>query len=131
VSVTALSVSCNHCETATCIRVCPAKAIARRDDGIVLFDDKKCLGCRQCEQFCPYGAPQFNEQLKTMHKCTMCVDRIDQNLEPACATLCPTGALKWAEWDTIKDEGADRVPGYASPVLTRPRMRFVTNGWGK
>ena len=131
VSVTALSVSCNHCETATCIRVCPAKAISRRADGIILFDDKKCLACRQCEQFCPYGAPQFNETLKRMQKCTMCADRIDQKLEPACATLCPTGALQWVEWDSIKDAGTDRVGGYSSPDLTRPRMRFVTNGWGK
>lgn len=128
--VTALSISCNHCEAATCIRVCPPKAITRRADGIILFDSEKCLGCRQCEQFCPYGAPQFHEASKKMQKCTMCVDRIDQKLEPACATLCPTGALRWGDWDTLNTSGADRVPGYASPDLTKPRMRFVTNRWG-
>ena len=130
VSVTALSISCNHCETATCIKVCPAKAITRRSDGILLIDQDRCLGCRQCEQFCPYGAPQFNATLNKMQKCTMCADRVDQKLEPACATLCPTGALKWGEWDTVRTVGTDRVPGYSSPDLTRPRMRFVTNGWG-
>jgi anaerobic dimethyl sulfoxide reductase subunit B len=131
VTVTALSISCNHCEAATCIKVCPAKAISRRADGIVVTDGAKCVACRQCEEFCPYGAPQFNEQVRRMMKCTMCSDRIADTLEPACATLCPTGALKWGDWDTLKNAGTDRVTGYASPELTRPRMRFVAAGWGR
>lgn len=131
VSATALSISCNHCDTATCIKVCLGKAISRRADGIVLIDEQRCLACHQCEEFCPYGAPQFNTQIKKMQKCTMCVDRVDQGLQPACATLCPTGALQWGDWDQIKDKGVDRVPGYASPALTRPRMRFETGKWGK
>jgi Fe-S-cluster-containing dehydrogenase component len=131
IAVTALSGACNHCETATCIKACPLKAISRRTDGIVLIDQTICQGCRECEQFCPYGAPQFNNATKRMEKCVMCVDRVDQGLQPACATLCPTGALQWGDWDTLKANGADRVPGFANPALTKPRMRFVTNGWGK
>ena len=131
VRAVALSISCNHCEEATCVKVCPAKAITRRADGIVLIDGKRCLGCRQCQSFCPYDAPVFNEASKQMQKCTMCADRVDQNLQPACATLCPTGALVWSDWDAIRRVSEDRVSGYPSPDLTRPRMRFVTAGWGK
>lgn len=131
VPVISLSISCNHCETPTCIRVCPAKAITRRADGIVIVDEQRCLGCRECEQFCPYGAPQFNTQLKRMQKCSMCFGRVDEGLQPACATLCPTGALQWGDWETIKTSGADRTTGFSPPELTRPRIRFVTNGWGR
>lgn len=130
-NLTSLSIACNHCETATCVKVCPVKAISRRSDGIIVTNTSKCLACRQCEQFRPYGAPQFNAVLKRMEKCTMCVDRVDQGLQPACAALCPTGALQWLDWDSIKNSGADRVPGFTSPDLTHPRVRFVTNGWGK
>lgn len=131
VRVSWLSGACNHCENAICIKVCPVKAIARRADGIVLIDQSKCLGCRQCEKFCPYGAPQFNVAEKKMQKCTMCTDRVEKNLAPACATLCPTGALQWGDWEQLQKQGADRVDGFANPALTKPRIRFVTTGWGK
>lgn len=131
VQVVALSISCNHCEDATCVKVCLGKALTRGADGIVTLNVSKCIGCRQCEQFCPYGAPQFNESEKKMYKCTMCPERVEKGLQPACATLCPTGALQWGDWDKISKQGADRVAGFANPGLTKPRMRFVTEGWRK
>jgi anaerobic dimethyl sulfoxide reductase subunit B (iron-sulfur subunit) len=131
VTVSSLSIACNHCADATCVKVCPVKAVTRRSDGIITIDGSRCLACRQCEQFCPYGAPQFNTALKRMEKCTMCLDRTDQGLQPACATLCPTGALKWGDWDTFRNVGTDRVNGFPSPNLTKPRVRFVTTGWGE
>ena len=131
VAVTWLSISCNHCENATCVKVCPGRAISRRADGIILVDENACLSCRQCQAFCPYGAPQFNEATKHIQKCTMCADRVDQGLQPACVALCPTGALKWGDWETIRNIGSDRYPGFPSPDLTKPRVRFVTSGWTK
>lgn len=131
VTVTALSIACNHCEAATCVKVCLGKALSRRADGVVMLDQAACVGCRQCEKFCPYGAPHFNEAKKKMQKCEMCPDRLAQNLEPACAALCPTGALKWGDWDEIRRQGAERMRGFPAPDLTRPRVRFVNSGWGK
>jgi anaerobic dimethyl sulfoxide reductase subunit B (iron-sulfur subunit) len=130
IATQALSLACNHCDNAYCMKVCPGKAISRRADGIVLIDRNKCLSCRQCEAFCPYGAPQFNTLTRKMEKCTMCVDRIDQGLQPACATLCPTGALQWGKWEDIQTQGAGAVPGFTDPVYTRPNIRFVTGPWG-
>ena len=113
------------------MKACPLKAISRRSDGIIVIDQTICAGCGECRRFCPYQAPQLNVAERKMQKCFMCTDRIEKGLQPACATLCPTGALKWGEWDTIKSQGTDRVPSFTGPDLTKPRVRFVTKGWGE
>lgn len=125
----ALSLACNHCENAACQKVCPVQAIWRRDDGIVLIDSDTCIGCRLCEMHCPYQVPDYNPAKKKVEKCTMCVDRVDQNLQPACATLCPTGALQWGEWNEIKGKGSDRVDSFTNPAYTSPRIRFISQAW--
>lgn len=122
-----LSSACNHCDTAWCMMVCPVKAITRRsEDGTIQIDQSRCVGCRQCAAFCPYQAPQFNERTMKMEKCTGCFDRIETGLEPACATICPTGALQFGEWDDIRTQGVDRVPNFTNPAQTRPHIRFIT-----
>lgn len=129
VTTQAASLACNHCDEAWCVKACPVKAISRRADGLVLIDHDKCLGCRECEKFCPYHAPAFNEVTKKMEKCTMCADRVDNGLAPACATLCPTDALKWGLWSDIASQGAGSIPGFTDPQYTKPNIRFVTDGW--
>ena len=126
----ALSLACNHCDNPLCLKACPVRAIWRRADGIVLIDSDRCLGCRMCEKFCPYNAPQFNVRTRKMEKCTMCFDRIDQKLEPACAAVCPTAALTWGRWDEISGKGVGQVEGFSNPALTLPSIRFVTTPWG-
>ncbi|MDH5378522.1 MAG: 4Fe-4S dicluster domain-containing protein, partial [Gammaproteobacteria bacterium] len=88
--------SCLHCEDPPCVPVCPTGAsFKREEDGIVLVDYDKCIGCKYCSWACPYGAREFDEQGKVMKKCTLCVDRIyDQQLpeeerKPACVMACP------------------------------------------
>jgi len=83
--------SCMHCETADCVTVCPTGASYKRpEDGIVLIDQDKCMGCNYCSWACPYGARELDRSSGTMKKCTLCVDRIyDQALpveerQPAC-----------------------------------------------
>lgn len=129
--VSAISLSCNHCENALCMKACPAKAIWRRDDGLVIVNREKCLGCGQCRQFCPYEAPQMNQRTRQMEKCTGCFVRVEAELRPACATMCPTGALQWGKWQELSGQGTDRIEGFQSPTLTRPAIRFVTAPWGK
>lgn len=131
VKMQALSSACNHCENPYCAKVCPTKSISRRADGVVLIDPRTCIGCGQCAKFCPYGAPQLNTVTRKMEKCTFCVDRQEEGLEPACATLCPTGALKFGKWEDLQRVGADRTDGFANPAQTRPRIRFVTAGFGR
>jgi len=91
--------SCMHCEDPPCVPVCPTGAsFKREEDGIVLVDYDKCVGCKYCSWACPYGAREFDPDQGVMKKCTLCVDRIyDESLpedrrKPACVLACPAGA---------------------------------------
>ena len=92
-----VSTACQHCSNPVCLEVCPAAAISKRADGIVLIDDTKCIGCRYCQWACPYGAPQFNEETKAMTKCNFCYDLQDQGLNPACVDACVMRCLHFGD----------------------------------
>ena len=117
-----LSVSCMHCEDPACVNVCPAKAIEKRDDGIVLVDADKCIGCHYCEWACPYGAPQFDPDEGTMRKCDFCVDVVDQGEAPYCVAACPMRALDFGELDELRAKYGDTsaIEPLPSPDLTKP-----------
>ncbi|HQX33213.1 MAG TPA: 4Fe-4S dicluster domain-containing protein [Dokdonella sp.] len=96
--------SCLHCETPACVTVCPTGASYKRaEDGIVLVDEDKCIGCQLCAWACPYGAREFSAKRGVMQKCTLCVDRIyNETLEPAdrqpaCVKACPTRARHFGD----------------------------------
>jgi len=91
--------SCLHCEDPPCVPVCPTGAsYKRKQDGIVLVDYDKCIGCKYCSWACPYGARELDEKQKVMKKCTLCVDRVhnpslpEGDRLPACVKACPTSA---------------------------------------
>jgi Fe-S-cluster-containing dehydrogenase component len=103
--------SCLHCEEPPCVPVCPTGASYKRaEDGIVLVDYDKCIGCKYCAWACPYGAREIDEARQVMTKCTLCVDRIhDEQLakedrKPACVKACPTGARLFGD---VKDPDSD------------------------
>jgi Fe-S-cluster-containing dehydrogenase component len=96
--------SCLHCETPDCVTVCPTGASYKRaEDGIVLVDEDKCIGCQLCAWACAYGAREFSEQRGVMQKCTLCVDRIynesfeEADRQPACVMACPTRARHFGD----------------------------------
>ncbi len=92
-----LSLACNHCEVPACMHSCPALAYERHPEtGAVLIKSDSCIGCRYCSWACPYGAPRFEPDAGVMGKCTFCSHRLSDGLKPACAELCPTGALDYA-----------------------------------
>jgi Fe-S-cluster-containing dehydrogenase component/formate-dependent nitrite reductase membrane component NrfD len=84
---------CNHCDDAPCVEICPTRALFRRDDGIVDFDNNRCIGCKACMQACPYDALYLDPATHTAAKCNFCAHRIEMNLEPACVIVCPTQAI--------------------------------------
>jgi DMSO reductase iron-sulfur subunit len=80
---------CMHCGKPACLAACPVGAITKRqEDGVVLINKDRCIGCRYCAWACPYGAPQYNAESKVMEKCTLCIHRITKGLLPACVTTC-------------------------------------------
>ncbi len=115
--------SCLHCEEPPCVPVCPTGASYKRaEDGIVLVDYDKCIGCGYCSWACPYGARELDGREKVMKKCTLCVDRIyDQSLpeaerKPACVLACPTSARIFGDVHEPDSEAARAIReqgGYA------------------
>lgn len=96
--------SCLHCENAACVTVCPTGASYKRvEDGIVLVNEDKCIGCKLCSWACPYGAREFDSDQGVMKKCTLCIDRIynenlpEQERVPACVATCPTSARHFGD----------------------------------
>jgi Fe-S-cluster-containing dehydrogenase component len=83
---------CNQCADPPCVQVCPVGATFQTEDGVVLVNDKTCVGCRYCIQACPYGARYLNPESRTADKCTFCYHRVSQDLLPACVEVCPTQA---------------------------------------
>jgi Fe-S-cluster-containing dehydrogenase component/formate-dependent nitrite reductase membrane component NrfD len=84
---------CNMCEDAPCVAACPTSAMYRRDDGIVDFDKRACIGCKACMAACPYDAIFINPEDHSAEKCNFCAHRLDLGLEPACVVVCPTEAI--------------------------------------
>ncbi|MCX6621026.1 MAG: 4Fe-4S dicluster domain-containing protein, partial [Acidobacteria bacterium] len=81
---------CNQCADSPCVQVCPVGATFDSPDGVVLVDEKYCLGCRYCIQACPYGCRYIHPEKQTVDKCTLCYHRISQGLTTACCEACPT-----------------------------------------
>lgn len=84
---------CNHCADAPCVEICPVTALFTRKDGIVDFDDRRCIGCKACTQACPYDAIYMHPDDHTSAKCNYCTHRVDIGLEPACVNVCPEHAI--------------------------------------
>jgi tetrathionate reductase subunit B len=118
--------ACNHCEHPACLASCPTNAIFKRDDGIVLIDQDKCIGCKYCIHACPYGAPQFNSATEKVEKCTFCVHRLDAGFEPACVTTCVGNALHVVADFDFGESGMNAPDGFADASLTKPAVKFAT-----
>lgn len=128
------SISCMHCTDAPCQQVCPTDCFYIRDDGVVLHDKKKCIGCAYCLYACPFGAPQFpkNEPFGTrgiMDKCTLCAggpeetnshvefemygqNRISEGKVPVCAAMCSTKALVVGSVQRVDKIAQDRITAW-------------------
>ena len=94
---------CNHCAHSPCVQVCPVGATFVSPDGVVLVDQKYCLGCGYCVQACPYGCRYIHPTKRVADKCTLCYHRITKGLTTACAEVCPTGARQLADLKNPKD----------------------------
>lgn len=101
---------CNHCEDAPCTTICPTSALHTRDDGVVDFDNRRCIGCRACMQACPYDALYIDPRTHTAAKCNYCAHRLDGGYEPACVIVCPVEAIVSGDLD----DPTSKVAGLAA-----------------
>jgi len=101
---------CMHCAEPGCLEACPAPgAIVQYGNGIVDVDPSKCIGCGYCSTGCPFDVPKFHKTTGKMAKCTLCVDRVEVGLEPACIKACPTGCLHFGSKDDMKELAETRI----------------------
>jgi Fe-S-cluster-containing dehydrogenase component len=102
--------SCMHCEKPACLAVCPVGAISKRSqDGIVMVDRGKCIGCRSCATACPFGVPQYGAD-GLMQKCDFCTDSARGLTAPECASACVGGALFAGPLDRLARTAARKKP---------------------
>ncbi len=95
---------CNHCTDAPCVNICPVEALYTRDDGIVDFDNNRCIGCKSCMQACPYDALYIDPDNKTAAKCNYCAHRVEVGRAPACVEVCPEHAIIAGDMDNPNTE---------------------------
>jgi len=104
---------CLHCTEASCVNVCPTGA-AYHEDEFVLIDQEWCIGCGYCSLACPFAAVHREPPLGTARKCTFCIDRVKNGIEPACAKTCPPGAIQFGERADLIAAAHERVADLVS-----------------
>ncbi|HJV46190.1 MAG TPA: 4Fe-4S dicluster domain-containing protein [Bacillota bacterium] len=104
-----MSDSCKHCQHAGCMQVCPTNAIIRTEFDTVYVDQDVCIGCRYCVAGCPFGVISMDEVSGTAKKCTLCYDRLQEGMQPACAQTCPTGAIQFGNVEELRAKAEARA----------------------
>lgn len=121
---------CNHCDDAPCVEICPVTSLYKRPDGIVDFDNSRCIGCKACMQACPYDALYLDPETETAAKCNYCTHRVDAGYEPACVVVCPVEAIVSGDLDdpNSRISQLDRMQRvqYPKPEKgTKPKLFYV------
>ena len=121
---------CNHCDNAPCVTICPTVALFKRDDGIVDFDNSRCIGCKSCMQACPYDALYIDPTTHTAAKCHYCAHRTELGLQPACVIVCPEQAIIAGDLDDPNSEISRLVSREQSSVRkpeqgTKPKVYYL------
>ena len=104
-------VLCNQCDEAPCVRICPTSALYKRRDGIVDLNGAACIGCRACMVACPYDQLFIDPNTHTAEKCNFCANRVENNLLPACVSVCPTECRIFGDMDDPTSEVSRIVQG--------------------
>lgn len=140
-------VLCNHCDVPPCTRVCPTQATWKREDGVVMMDWHRCIGCRYCVAACPYGSRSFNwrdprpflartepgfptRTRGVVEKCNFCEERLGQGRPPACVEACKAKALIFGDLEDpgspVRQELGSRLAVRRRPTLgTDPRVYYL------
>lgn len=87
-----ITTQCMHCDNPPCVKACPTGASYKREDGFVLIDEDRCIGCRYCTTACPYGARSYDPKKKIVGKCSFCFKSVSSGGVPACVKTCMAGA---------------------------------------
>lgn len=120
---------CNHCDNSPCVRCCPTGASHYAEGGIVLVTEEDCIGCGACVQSCPYDA-RYSHPEGYVDKCTFCKPRVEQDLDPACVSVCPTKCMYFGDLDDPNSKVSELVATRKWKVLspqtgTKPQIFYL------
>ena len=119
-----VSLACNHCESAVCMDGCPSSAYSREViTGAIIHDESKCIGCKYCQWNCPYDAPKFDSEKRTIAKCNLCYTGLIEGRLPACSSACPTGALRFGQ---LSEPVPDRDYSWFPDRMLNPAFEFTS-----
>lgn len=121
---------CNHCDNPPCVQVCPVGATFSTEEGVVLVDGTRCIGCRYCIQACPYGARFLHPEKKVADKCTFCYHRVSKGLLPACVEVCPTQARVFGDLESpasplVRFRRMNKIHVLKSYLNTAPKVLYA------
>ena len=122
---------CNHCDNPPCVSCCPTGASHVHEyGGVVLVDEKECIGCKACLASCPYDA-RFIHPEGYADKCTFCIHRVEKGVPPACVAVCPTRCMYFGDLDDPQSEVSRVLASRRNHSLlpeagTRPRIYYLT-----
>jgi anaerobic dimethyl sulfoxide reductase subunit B (iron-sulfur subunit) len=134
-----LSTACNHCAAPACLAVCPVNAIVKDgDNGVVWINQDICIGCRSCEEACPYSVPAFDDATGKDVKCDMCRDYLAVGKLPMCVATCSQRALDFGEMQDLMVKYPDAVesieplpvPTTGPSLLIKPHKDAQESGKG-
>jgi formate dehydrogenase iron-sulfur subunit len=113
---------CKHCTDAACLDVCPTGALFRTEFGTVVVQEDVCNGCGYCVPACPYGVIDQRKDDGRVWKCTLCYDRLEVGMEPACAKACPTNSIQFGVLDELRPRADARVAQLHAAGVTDARL---------
>jgi formate dehydrogenase iron-sulfur subunit len=113
---------CKHCTHASCMEVCPTDAIIKTEFDTVYIQPDVCNGCRDCISACPYGVIEMDKTKNVAQKCTLCYDRLQGGLEPACAKACPTQSIQFGPVKELKLTAVKRVNDLHAQGVTQAQL---------
>jgi formate dehydrogenase iron-sulfur subunit len=100
---------CKHCTHASCMDVCPTGAIIRTEFDTVFIQEDVCNGCRMCISACPYNVIDIDPERDVARKCTLCYDRLQGGMQPACAKACPTESIAFGPLSELRPRAEKRL----------------------
>ena len=139
--------TCFHCDNPPCVKVCPVDATYKRNDGLVLIDNERCIGCKFCMAACPYSTRVFNwtepelpeeahmcsyspessvpSTLGTVDKCDFCPDMARLGKLPDCVTACPNGVFYFGDQNEDTVTNGDETVRFSELIRDRAGYRYM------
>ena len=117
-----VKVQCMHCDHPACVSACIVGAFSKREDGSVIWDTGKCIGCRYCMIACPFQIPTFEYEKALepdIHKCDFCSDRTKKDILPGCVEICPVEALIYGKRRELIEIAEKRIELYPDKYIDK------------